>query len=100
MVDETFRSRRFSAAPAPVALSLQLDLEGMWRHYMRLYAKDRVVLSEEETSEAYQGALIQAIGADVTMLNQSWVLKKLHLLERQRFRTALEMQKGEEEEIA
>jgi hypothetical protein len=95
---KTRRPRR--VAPAPVAPSLQIDLQGEWRRYTRLLPKDGAVLGVVTIAGddhvalvwlASSGALVKVTGGEVTMLNQSRVRMKLELLERQQYSPALEM---------
>jgi hypothetical protein len=86
--------------PAPVAPSLQVELDGDWRRYTRLLPKDCAVLGLVTIAGddhgalvrlASTGALVKVTGGEVTMLNQNRVRKKLELLERQQHCQALEM---------
>jgi hypothetical protein len=92
--------RRRRSVPAPVAPSLQIDLQGDWRRYTRLLPKDCEVLSVVTIAGedhgalvrlASTGALVKVTGGEVTMLNQSRVRMKLELLERQLHSPVLEM---------
>jgi hypothetical protein len=95
---KTRRPRR--VAPAPIAPSLQIDLQGEWLRYTRMLPKDGAVLGVVTIAGddhvalvwlASSGALVKATGGEVTMLNQSRVRMKLELLERQQYSPALEM---------
>ena len=97
---KTMRTRRRVVAPAPVAPSLQSDLEGDWRRYTRLLPKECEVLGVvtiagddhgAQVRLASTGALVKATGGEVTMLNQSRVRMKLELLERQQHSPVIEM---------
>jgi hypothetical protein len=92
--------RRRRVTPAPVAPSLQIELEGDWRRYTRLLPKDCVVIGVVTIAGddhgalvrlASTGALVKVTGGEVTMLNQNRVRMKLELLERQQHCLALEM---------
>ena len=97
---KTMRTRRRVVAPAPVAPSLQIDLEGDWRRYTRLLPKECEVLGVVTIGGDDLGALVRltsngdlvkVTGGEVTMLNQSRVRMKLELLERQQYSPVLEM---------
>jgi hypothetical protein len=92
--------RRRRVAPAPVAPSLQIDLQGEWRRYTRLLPKVCTVLGgvtiagEDHGAPVWlasSGALVKDTGGEVTMLNQNRVRMKLELLEWQHYSPALEM---------
>jgi hypothetical protein len=92
--------RRRRVALAPVAPSLQIDLEGDWRRYTRLLPKECEVLGVVTIAGddhgalvrlASTGAMVKVTGGEVTMLNQNRVRMKLELLERQQYCQALEM---------
>jgi hypothetical protein len=94
------RRRRRNATPAPVAPSLQIDLESGWRRYTRLLPKVCEVLGVVTIDGddhgalarlASDSALVKATSGEVMMLNQSRVRMKLELLERQQHCQALEM---------
>ncbi|MDM7938616.1 MAG: hypothetical protein QUV06_14345 [Cyanobium sp. CZS 48M] len=86
-------------SPAPVAPSLQIDLDDDWRRYKRLLSKDFEVIGVVTIAGDDHGALVRlasgvlvkVTGGEVTMLNQSRVRMKLELLERQQQSPALEM---------
>jgi hypothetical protein len=93
-------TRRRRSVPAPVAPSLQIDLEGDLRRYTRLLRKDCEVLGVVKIGGDDLGALVRltsngdlvkVTGGEVTMLNQSRVRMKLELLERQQHRLKLGM---------
>jgi hypothetical protein len=97
--------RRRRVAPAPIAQSLQIDLEGDWRRYTRLLPEDCVVLGVVTIGGddhgalvrlASTGALVKVTGGEVTMLNQSRVRMKLELLERSQHCQVLEMAEVED----
>jgi hypothetical protein len=54
---KTRRPRR--VAPAPVAPSLQIDLQGEWRRYTRLLPKDGAVLGVVTIAGDDHGALVR-----------------------------------------
>ena len=94
------RRRRRVVAPAPVAPSLQIDLEGDWRRYTRLLPKDCAVLGVVTIGGndhgalvrlASTGALVKVTGGEVTMLNQNRVRMKLLLMEQQQRSPVMEM---------
>ncbi len=93
-------TRRRRVAPAPVAPSLQINLEGDWRKFTRLLPKDCEVIGVVTIGGddhgalvrlASPGALVKVTGGEVTMLNQSRVRMKLELMEQQQYSPALEM---------
>jgi hypothetical protein len=97
---KTMRTRRRVVAPAPIAPSLQTDLQGDWRRYTRLPPKVFEVLGVVTIAGdghgallrlASTGALVKVNGGEVTILNQSRVRMKLELLERQQHSPVLEM---------
>jgi hypothetical protein len=97
---KALKTRRRRVAPAPVAPSLQIDLEGDWRRYTRLLPKIFTVLGVVSIDGddhgalvrlASDSALVKATSGEVMMLNQSRVRMKLELLERQQHCQALEM---------
>jgi len=97
---KALKTRRRRVAPAPVAPSLQSDLQGEWRRYTRLLPKGCEVLGVAIIAGddhgalvrlASTGALVKVTGAEVTMLNQNRVRMKLELLERQQHFQVLEM---------
>jgi len=94
------RRRRRVVAPAPIAPSLQIDLEGDWQRYTRLLPKDCAVLGVVTIGGndhgalvrlTTTGALVKVTGGEVTMLNQNRVRMKLELLERQQHCQVMEM---------
>jgi hypothetical protein len=94
------RRRRRVVAPAPVAPSLQIDLEGDWRRYTRLLPKDCEVIGVVTIAGddhgalvrlASTGALVKVTGGEVTMLNQNRVRMKLLLMEQQQRSPVMEM---------
>jgi hypothetical protein len=95
---KTMRTRRRVVAPAPIAPSLQIDLEGDWRRYTRLLPKDCAMLgvvtiggNDHGAMErlASTGALVKVTCGEVSMLNQNRV--RMKLLGRQQHSPALEM---------
>lgn len=97
---KTLNTRRRRSVPAPVALSLQIDLDGDLRRYTSLLQKvcdvlGVVTIGGDDRGAmvrlASTGALVKVTGGEVTMLNQSRVRMKLELLERQQHSPALEM---------
>lgn len=97
---KTLKTRVRRSIRAPVAPSLQIDLEGAWRRYTRLLPKECEVLGVVMIGGddrgalvrlASTGALVKVTGGEVTMLNQSRVRMKLELLERQQHSPVLEM---------
>jgi len=97
---KALKTRRRRSVPAPIAPSLQIDLQGEWRRYTRLLPKDCEVIGVVTIAGddhgalvrlASTGALVKVTGGEVTMLNQNRVRMKLDLLERQQHSPALEM---------
>jgi hypothetical protein len=97
---KALRTRRRRAVPAPVAPSLQIDLQGDWKRYTRLLPKDCEVIGVVTIAGddhgalvrlASTGTLVKVTGGEVTMLNQSRVRMKLELLERQQQSPKMEM---------
>jgi hypothetical protein len=97
---KALKTRRRRVAPAPVAPSLQIDLEGDWRRYTHLLPKDCEVIGVVTIAGddhgalarlASIGALVKVTGGEVTMLNQNRVRMKLELLECQTYNPPLEM---------
>jgi hypothetical protein len=97
---KALKIRRRRVAPAPIAPSLQIDLQGEWRRYTRLLPKDCEVIGVVTIAGddhgalvrlATTGALVKVTGGEVTMLNQNRVRMKLDMLERQQHSPVLEM---------
>jgi hypothetical protein len=95
---KTMRTRRRVVAPAPIAPSLQIDLEGDWRRYTLLLPKDCAMLGVVTIGGndygamvrlASIGALAKVTGGEVTMRNQNPA--RMKLLGRQQHSPALEM---------
>ena len=93
------RARR-SRSPAPVAPTMQMDMDYVWRKFTRLLPKDCEVIGVVTIAGDDHGvlvrlastvALVKVTGGEVTMLNQNRVRMKLELLERQLYSPALEM---------
>ena len=97
---KALKTRRRRVAPAPVAPTMHIDMDGDWRKVTSLLPKDCAVLGVVSISGDDHGALVRlasagfqvkASGSEVTMLNQSLVRMKLELLERQQHCQGLEM---------
>jgi hypothetical protein len=97
---KAMRTRRRRVAPAPVAPSLQIDLQGDWRRYTRLLPKECEVIGVVTIAGddhgalvrlASTGALVKVTDGEVTMHNQRRVRMKRELVERQQHCQALEM---------
>jgi hypothetical protein len=76
---KAMRTRRRRVAPAPVAPSLQIDLQGDWRRYTRLLPKECEVIGVVTIAGddhgalvrlASTGALVKVTDGEVTMHNQ------------------------------
>jgi hypothetical protein len=94
------KTRRRRVAPAPVAPTMQIDLDGDWRQFTRLLPKDcevigTVTIGGDDSGAlvrlAKTGTLVKVTGGVVTMLNQHRVLMKLDAIARQAHSPALEM---------
>ncbi len=88
---KAMRTRRRRVAPAPVAPSLQIDLQGDWRRYTRLLPKECEVIGVVTIAGddhgalvrlASTGALVKVTDGEVTMHNQRRVRMKRELVER------------------
>ena len=97
---KAMRTRRRRVAPAPVAPSLQIDLQGDWRRYTRLLPKECEVIGVVTIAGddhgalvrlASTGALVKVTDGEVTMHNQRRVRMKRELVERQQHCQALKM---------
>jgi hypothetical protein len=97
--------RRRRVAPAPVAPTMQIDLDGDWRPFTRLLPKDCEVIGTVTIGGDDSGALVRlaktrtlvkVTGGEVTMLNQHRVAMKLDAIARQAHSPALEMVSAEE----
>jgi hypothetical protein len=76
---KAMRTRRRRVAPAPVAPSLQIDLQGDWRRSTRLLPKECEVIGVVTIAGddhgalvrlASTGALVKVTDGEVTMHNQ------------------------------
>jgi hypothetical protein len=56
---KAMRTRRRRVAPAPVAPSLQIDLQGDWRRYTRLLPKECEVIGVVTIAGDDHGALVR-----------------------------------------
>jgi hypothetical protein len=92
--------RRRRVVPAPVAPTMQIDLDGDWRQFTRLLPKDCEVIgtvtiggndSGALVRLANTGTLVKVTGGEVTMLNQHRVLMKMDAIARQAHSPDLEM---------
>jgi len=88
---KAMRTRRRRVGPAPVAPSLQIDLQGDWRRYTRLLPKECEVIGVVTIAGddhgalvrlASTGALVKVTDGEVTMHNQRRVRMKRELVER------------------
>ena len=100
MSKRLLRARRSRNSPAPIAPSMQINIDGEWRKFTRLLPKDCEVLGVVTIGGddhgalvrlASTGALVKVTGGEVTMLNQNRVRMKLDMLERQQHSPVLEM---------
>jgi hypothetical protein len=97
---KALKTRHRRVAPAPIPPTMQIDMDGDWRKFTRLLPKDCEVIGVVTIGGddhgalvrlASTGALVKVTSGVVTMLNQSRVLMKLELLDRQQHSPALEM---------
>jgi hypothetical protein len=64
---KALKTRRSRVAPAPVAPSLQIDLEGDWRRYTRLLPKVCTVLGVVTIDGDDHGALVW-LASDIALV--------------------------------
>jgi hypothetical protein len=79
---------------------MHIDMDGDWRKFTRLLPKDCEVIGVVTIAGddhgalvrlASTGALVKVTGGEVTMLNQSRVRMKLHILEQKQHSPVIEM---------